>query len=137
MNNLYPSPANILPHSYPFVMIDRILELEGGKRIVCLKNVTINEKFFQGHFRDNHIMPGVLILEAMAQASGLIICRDKMRAYLTAVKDAKLKKSVIPGDQLLIKSSLIKSFPPLYVFDVVASVENTEIAEAEIILTTI
>ncbi|MEK6622316.1 MAG: hypothetical protein AABZ13_07525 [Planctomycetota bacterium] len=77
MTNPYPSPSALLPHSYPFLMIDKIVELEENKRVVCLKNVSGNEEFFIGHFKGNPVMPGVLIIESMAQASGLIIGSGK------------------------------------------------------------
>jgi beta-hydroxyacyl-ACP dehydratase FabZ len=125
-----------LPHSYPFVLIDKILEFEEDRRIVCLKNVTINEEFFQGHFRDNPVMPGVLIIEAMAQASGLLLSGKKPKmAYLNRVKDARFKKPVLPGDQLIITSSIIHSFQPQYVFDVIVMVRDEVISSAEIVLT--
>lgn len=125
----------MLPHSYPFVLIDRIIELEEGKRIVCLKNITINERFFQGHFGDNPVFPAVFVIEAMAQASGLIIGGKSSRmAYLTSIKDAKFMKPVIPGDQLIITSSLFHRLPPLYVFEVQASVNDEIVSEAEIII---
>ena len=131
----YLTPRAILPHSYPFLLIDRILDLDEGKRIVCLKNVTINEEFFQGHFKDNPVMPGSLIIEAMAQTSGLIIVKEKSgMAYLGMIKDAKFRKMVVPGDQLIITSSLIDKFPPFYAFEVVASVGSEIVSEAEITL---
>lgn len=131
----YPPPSAILPHSYPFLLIDRILKLDEGKHIVCLKNVTMNEEFFQGHFKDNPVMPGSLIIEAMAQTSGLMIMKEKSRmAYLGKIKDAKFRKMVVPGDQLIITSSLVDKFPPLYAFEVVVSVENEIVSEAEITL---
>jgi 3-hydroxyacyl-[acyl-carrier-protein] dehydratase len=94
----------ILPHRYPFLMIDRIVECEAGKRIVCLKNVTVNEPHFQGHFPENPIMPGVLIAEALAQAGALALiglpeCRGKL-AVLTGIDEAKFRRIVRPGDQL-------------------------------------
>lgn len=135
MTDLHPSPINLLPHSYPFVLIDRIVELEQGKRIVCLKNVTINEEFFRGHFKDNPVMPGVLIIEAMAQTSGLMICSEESSMfYLGRIKDAKFKKPVVPGDQLIITSSLTYKLSPLYVFEAVASVGSEIVSEAEITL---
>jgi beta-hydroxyacyl-ACP dehydratase FabZ len=135
MTDLNTLPATILPHSYPFVLIDKIIEFEKGIRVACLKNVTVNEEFFQGHFKDNPVMPGVLILEAMAQASGLIIGDKKSGAYLARVKDARFKKPVIPGDQLIIKSSLLQCFHPLYVFDAMVYVKEEIVSEAEITLT--
>ncbi|MEW6419142.1 MAG: 3-hydroxyacyl-ACP dehydratase FabZ [Nitrospirota bacterium] len=131
-NNL----IHMLPHSYPFVFVDKILEFEEDRRIVCLKNVTINEEFFQGHFRDNPVMPGVLIIEAMTQASGLLLSgKQPKMAYLSRVKDARFKKPVLPGDQLIITSSIIHNFPPQYVFDVVVIVRDEVVSIAEIVLT--
>ncbi len=128
-------PINILPHSYPFVMLDKIVKLEQGLCIVCIKNVTINEKYFTGHFKENPSMPEILIIEAMAQASGLIIeNRKPTLAYLSGIKDAKFKIPVVPGDQLVIRSSIIQTLPPLYVFGVTALVKEKVVSEAEIIL---
>ncbi len=131
----YPSPRTILPHSYPFILIDKIIEFDKGKRIVCLKNVTINEEFFNGHFKENPIMPGVLIIEAMVQTSGLIMCGEKPTImYLSRINNAKFKRKVIPGDQLIINSSLVQSFHPLYVFEAVVYVKGEVVSEAEISL---
>lgn len=136
MSGDYPVPARFLPHSYPFILIDKIIERKEGKSIVCLKNVTFNEEFFQGHFRDSPVMPGVLIIEAMAQASGLIISAEQpSAAFLGRVSEARFKAAVVPGDQLVIKASLIKEFRPLYVFEVSAYVQEVIVAEAEITLT--
>jgi 3-hydroxyacyl-[acyl-carrier-protein] dehydratase len=133
MTGGYQDPASILPHSYPFVLIDRIIEREEGKRIVCLKNVTCNEEFFKGHFEDNPVMPGVLILEAMAQASGLIIGPAQSNAaFLSRISDARFRRAVTPGDQLVIKANLIKEFRPLYLFEATAYVRDAVAAEAEI-----
>jgi len=132
------TPHDILPHSYPFVLIDKIIEIESGKRIVCLKNVTLNEEFFLGHFRDNPVVPGVLIIEAMAQASGLIVGAGSgvaVAAFLAGVRDARFRKLVVPGDQLIVKSALVKDFMPLYVFEAAAYVRDAIVAEAEITLT--
>ncbi|RJQ51659.1 MAG: beta-hydroxyacyl-ACP dehydratase [Nitrospiraceae bacterium] len=135
MTGTYPLPATILPHSYPFVLIDKIIDFEEGSRIICLKNVTVNEEFFSGRFRENPVMPGVLIVEAMAQASGLIAAGGKQAAaYLSRINDARFIRPVVPGDRLLIKSSVIQKFHPLYVFEVSAYVDNNIAAEAEITL---
>ena len=144
MTEKYPLPQAILPHSYPFIFIDRIIEREEGKRIVCLKNVTFNEGFLQGHFKGDPVMPGVLMIEAMAQASGLIIggggpAEDKNKntpgaAYLSRVNDARFKRKVVPGDQLVIRSSVVQGFPPLYVFEAEAYVGDELAALAEITL---
>ena len=95
----------ILPHRYPFLLIDRVVELERMKRIVALKNVTINEPFFQGHFPDKPIMPGVLIVEAIAQAGGLLLLtevpnRDEMLMVFTGIERARFRRPVLPGDQV-------------------------------------
>jgi len=102
----------ILPHRYPFLLVDRIVEMEGEKRIVGLKNVTINEQFFQGHFPGAPVMPGVLILEAMAQVAGVLIYRDMpdkhaKLIYFTGVENAKFRRPVLPGDQLRIEMELL------------------------------
>ncbi len=135
MTGSYPPPMTVLPHSYPFVMLDKIVEFEEGKSITCLKNVSGGEEFFRGHFRGNPLMPGVLIIEAMAQASGLVLGTEKSNAYLTRIKDAVFRKPVVPGDQLIVRSILIQKFHPLYVFEAIASVGNEEAAAAEITLT--
>jgi beta-hydroxyacyl-ACP dehydratase FabZ len=101
-----------LPHRYPFLLVDRIVELEGDKRIVGLKNVTINEHFFQGHFPGAPVMPGVLIIEAMAQVAGVMIYRDiadrgKKLIYFTGIENAKFRRPVVPGDQLRIEMELL------------------------------
>jgi len=98
----------ILPHRYPFLLIDRVLELERMKRIVAIKNVTITEPFFQGHFPDKPIMPGVLIVEAIAQAGGLLLLtevpnRDEMLMVFTGIEKARFRRPVVPGDQLRIE----------------------------------
>jgi len=99
---------NILPHRYPFLLIDRVLELVRMKRIVALKNVTITEPFFQGHFPGKPIMPGVLIVEAIAQAGGLLLLtevpnRDEMLMVFTGIEKARFRRPVVPGDQLRIE----------------------------------
>ncbi|MFY9841808.1 MAG: 3-hydroxyacyl-ACP dehydratase FabZ [Terriglobales bacterium] len=98
----------ILPHRYPFLLIDRVVELERMKRIVALKNVTITEPFFQGHFPNQPIMPGVLIVEAIAQAGGLLLLtevpnRDEMLMVFTGIEKARFRRPVVPGDQLRIE----------------------------------
>lgn len=101
-----------LPHRYPFLLVDRIVELEADKRIVGLKNVTINEQFFQGHFPGAPVMPGVLIIEAMAQVAGVMIYRDlpdkeRKLIYFTGIESAKFRRPVVPGDQLRIEMELL------------------------------
>jgi beta-hydroxyacyl-ACP dehydratase FabZ len=102
----------ILPHRYPFLLVDRILALEPEKRITGLKNVTVNEPFFQGHFPGAPVMPGVLIIESMAQVAGVLIYRDlpekeKKLIYFTGIENAKFRRPVTPGDQLLIEMKLL------------------------------
>jgi beta-hydroxyacyl-ACP dehydratase FabZ len=103
---------SFLPHRYPFLLVDRILEIEGDKRIVGLKNVTINEPFFQGHFPGAPVMPGVLIIESMAQVAGVMIYRDmpdkeRKLIYFTGIENAKFRRPVLPGDQLRIEMELL------------------------------
>lgn len=102
----------ILPHRYPFLLVDRIVALEPEKRITGLKNVTVNEPFFQGHFPGAPVMPGVLIIESMAQVAGVLIYRDlpekeKKLIYFTGIENAKFRRPVTPGDQLLIEMEML------------------------------
>jgi len=104
---------SILPHRYPFLLIDRIIEIEPLKRIVAIKNVTINEHFFQGHFPGAPVLPGVIIIEAMAQAGALLLFREvpdreNKLLYFTRIDEAKFRKPVIPGDQLRIEVEVLK-----------------------------
>lgn len=103
----------LLPHRYPFLLVDRILEIETGKRAVGIKNVTVNEEFFQGHFPQRPIMPGVLIIEAMAQVGGVMILsmeehKGKM-AYLATIENAKFRRPVVPGDTLTSETVLLRA----------------------------
>ncbi|MGD0694930.1 MAG: 3-hydroxyacyl-ACP dehydratase FabZ [Terriglobia bacterium] len=102
----------LLPHRYPFLLVDRIIELEADRRIVGLKNVTVNEPFFQGHFPGMPVMPGVLIIECMAQVAGVMIYRDipdrhKKLIYFTGVDRARFRRPVIPGDQLRVEMKML------------------------------
>ncbi|HLY59872.1 MAG TPA: 3-hydroxyacyl-ACP dehydratase FabZ [Terriglobia bacterium] len=102
----------ILPHRYPFLLVDRITELEPDKRVVGLKNVTINEQFFQGHFPGMPVMPGVLIIECMAQVAGVMIYKDVEEPqdkliYFTGIEKARFRRPVVPGDQLRVEMNLL------------------------------
>jgi 3-hydroxyacyl-[acyl-carrier-protein] dehydratase len=129
-----------LPHRFPFLLIDRIREIELGKRILALKNVTINEPFFQGHFPGRPIMPGVLILEAMAQAAGILVFRtqgDKPQAdsvyYLAGIDKARFKRPVVPGDQLEIEVTLERGVRGVWKFACAARVDGALVCEAEML----
>jgi len=102
----------ILPHRYPFLLIDRVVEMERKKRVVALKNVTFNEPYFQGHFPDKPIMPGVLIVEAIAQAGGALLLtevpnRDELLMVFTGIERARFRRPVVPGDQLRIEVEVL------------------------------
>lgn len=100
-----------LPHRYPFLMVDKIVELEKGKRAVAIKNVTINEPFFQGHYPEMPVMPGVMIIEAMAQAGGLAAgtIGDELVPLFTAIDKARFRGVVKPGDQIIITANVIQA----------------------------
>ena len=130
------SPAS-LPHSYPFKFIDRIADLEAGKRIVCVKNVSANEEVFTGHFQDNQVMPAIMIIEAMAQSAGLLIASSAdiaVSALLIGIDHAEFMRPVIPGDQLVIEARMIHKFQPFSVFQANARVNGDIVSEAVITL---
>ena len=129
-----------LPHRYPFLLIDRVRSIELGERIVALKNVTLNEPFVQGHFPGRPIMPGVLILEAMAQAAGILVFRtqgDKPDVnsvyYLAGIDKARFKKPVVPGDQLEIEVTLERGVRGVWKFACTARVEGAVVCQAEML----
>jgi len=125
----------LLPHTYPFLLIDRVIEVDAGKRVVCVKNVSSDENVFQGSSPHDPVFPPAYIIEAMAQASGLLLDREgPTAAFLSMIKDVTFHKAVRPGDRLMITSSLFHAFSPLFVFQVTASVEDDMVAEAEITL---
>ena len=127
-----------LPHRYPMLMIDRVRECEPGKRVVALKNVSANEPYFQGHFPGRPIMPGVLILEAMAQAAGLCFADDPAKAneyiyYYAGIDNARFKRPVFPGDQLQLEVTLERLLRNIGKFSCVARVGSDVVAEATIL----
>ena len=130
-----------LPHRYPFLLLDRILEFDHGKSIVGLKNVTINEPFFVGHFPEKPVMPGVLILEALAQAAGMLvllsdksISRENSLFLFAGVDGVRYKRIVIPGDQLMLNIEMLRYKQEVYKFKGVATVENELVCSAELII---
>jgi beta-hydroxyacyl-ACP dehydratase FabZ len=127
----------LLPHRYPFLLVDRVLELDPDRRIVGIKNVTINEPFFQGHFPGRPVMPGVLILEAMAQVGGLLAFKSLGQAknpvvYLTGVDGAKFRKPVVPGDRLRFEVDVVKKRVPFWKMRGTAFVDAELVCEAEV-----
>ncbi|MBW1675341.1 MAG: 3-hydroxyacyl-ACP dehydratase FabZ [Deltaproteobacteria bacterium] len=128
----------LLPHRYPFVLVDRIVEMVPDERIVGLKNVTMNEPFFQGHFPGTPIMPGVLIVEAMAQAGAILANasrseeKRKELIYFMGIDKARFRKPVIPGDQLILEIIPIKRRANVFKMSGKATVAGTLVAEAEV-----
>ena len=130
-----------LPQRYPVLMIDRVKELEPGKRIVALKNVSANEPHFQGHFPGRPIMPGVLILEAMAQAAGVLVFSaesaiqqsERLVYYYVGIDNARFKKPVVPGDVLELEVTMERALRGIGKFVCVARVDGTTVAEATIL----
>jgi len=125
----------LLPHRYPFLLVDRILELEPDKRIVGLKNVTVNEEFFQGHFPGLPVMPGVLVVESMAQVAGVMLYRDLAEReskliYFTGIEGAKFRRPVVPGDQLRLEASVLNRRNNFGKVDARATVEGKLVAQA-------
>lgn len=131
-----------LPHRYPFLLIDRVTEFKAGESLVGYKNVTYNEPFFQGHFPERPVMPGVLLLEAMAQATGLLAFKTVERGarreslyFLVGIDKARFKQPVEPGDQIILRAELLRSKRGIWVFDCTATVDGNLVASAEIMCT--
>ncbi|MEK7437294.1 MAG: 3-hydroxyacyl-ACP dehydratase FabZ [Pseudomonadota bacterium] len=131
-----------LPHRYPFLLIDRVIECELGKRIRALKNVSVNEPYFNGHFPYYKVMPGVLIVEAMAQAAAILSFRtmgikpdDKSVYYFAGIDRARFKKPVMPGDQLELEVSIVRTVRNVVKYAGKAYVGETLVAEAELLCT--
>lgn len=132
----------LLPHRYPFLLVDKVIECVPGKRLVGVKNVTFNEPFFTGHFPIKPVMPGVLIIEALAQATGLLAAESTPTPrsansiyYLVGVDKARFKRPVGPGDQVHLEANLLKVKRDLWVFDCQATVDGKVVASAEIMCT--
>jgi 3-hydroxyacyl-[acyl-carrier-protein] dehydratase len=128
-----------LPHRYPFLLIDRVLSYESGKDIVAMKNVTINEPFFGGHFPHHPVMPGVLVIEAMAQAAAILSFKtlgtkpdDKSVYYFVGIDEARFRKPVSAGDQLIFKVSILRNLRGLWRFSATAEVDGQIVAETEL-----
>ncbi len=132
----------LLPHRYPFLLVDRVLEIDKGKRIKALKNVSVNEPFFTGHFPSRPVMPGVLMLEALAQAAGLLsfdmlgVAPDENTVfYFVGIDNARFKRPVEPGDQLILEVELDRIKGGIYKFKGVARVDNSIACEADLMCT--
>jgi 3-hydroxyacyl-[acyl-carrier-protein] dehydratase len=131
----------LLPHRYPFLLVDRVIEFEHGKRILAYKNLTINEPFFQGHFPTHPVMPGVLVIEALAQAGGVLyqlsnqadnsgVVEDKI-FYLVKIENARFKMTVVPGDRLELDVVLKRRIRNMALYEGIARVDGKEAARAE------
>ncbi len=138
----YEDIIRILPHRYPFLLVDKIIEMELGKRVVGIKNVTANEPFFQGHFPGNPIMPGVLIIEAMAQVGGVlarlsipnVMEREEMgEIYFVSMDKVKFRKLVVPGDQIRFEAEALRTGSKIWKMAGKAFVDGDLVAEANLV----
>jgi 3-hydroxyacyl-[acyl-carrier-protein] dehydratase len=133
--------VRLLPHRYPFLLIDRVLECRPGESIRALKNVTYNEPFFPGHFPGRPLMPGVMIIEALAQAAGIlafvsagVVPNNQTKFYFVGIDKARFRKPVEPGDQLLLSAQLERALKGIWRFSTSAEVAGTEVAHAEMMV---
>jgi 3-hydroxyacyl-[acyl-carrier-protein] dehydratase len=131
----------LLPHRYPFLLVDRVLECVKGERIKAIKNVTANEEFFSGHFPHRPVMPGVIIIEALAQAAGIlafvtadVVPDESTRFFFVGIDKARFRKPVEPGDQLILTATLERSFKGIWKFSTVAYVGDNEVTSAEMMV---
>lgn len=130
-----------LPHRYPFLLVDRVLDCQAGQYVHALKNVTFNEPFFPGHFPHRPVMPGVMIIEALAQTCGILAFKtvevvpdSDTRFYFVAIDKARFRKPVEPGDQIHLKATLKRAFKGIWKFDCRAEVDGAVVASAEIMV---
>lgn len=130
-----------LPHRYPFLMVDRVLECVPGERVVAIKNVTANEEYFTGHFPGRPVMPGVMILEAMAQSAGILAFvtagvypDENVRFYFAGIDNARFRRPVVPGDQLLLRATLERRIRTIWKFATVAEVAGEEVSSADMLV---
>lgn len=134
---------NLLPHRYPFLLVDRVVEIVPGQKLVAYKNVTINEPFFNGHFPGHPVMPGVLILEAMAQASAILAYKSENMdpaqkvTYLMGVDGARFRKPVLPGDRLQLVIEVVRHKGVIWKTKGTATVEGVKVAEGEFLATVV
>lgn len=131
-----------LPHRYPFLLVDKVVSIENGKNIVALKNVSINEPFFPGHFPHHPVMPGVLIIEALAQAAAVLTLKTEGNTqkedsvyYFVGIDGVRFKKPVTPGDQLILKVSIERQIKGLWKYAARAEVDNQLVTEAKLMCT--
>lgn len=131
-----------LPHRYPLLLVDKVISIETGKSIVALKNVSINEPFFQGHFPHHPVMPGVLIVEALAQAAALLtlktegeVNKENSVYYFVGIDNVRFKKPVMPGDQLVLKASIDRQIKGLWKYSARAEVDGQLVTEAKLMCT--
>ncbi len=133
----------LLPHRYPFLLVDRVVEIVPGKKLIAYKNVSCNEPFFSGHFPGHPVMPGVLVLEALAQACAILAYKsedldpNRKVTYLMAIDKAKFRKPVVPGDQLQLDVAVLKHKGPVWKQRGTAMVDGVKVAEAEFLATVV
>jgi len=130
-----------LPHRYPMLLVDRVLECVAGEHIVALKNVTMNEEYFIGHFPGRPVMPGVIILEAMAQTAGILTFvtagvypDENVRFYFAGIDKARFRRPVVPGDQVILKATLERRIRTIWKYSIAATVDGVEVASAEMMV---
>lgn len=130
-----------LPHRYPFLLVDRVLECVSGERVVALKNVTANEEFFAGHFPGRPVMPGVMILEALAQSAGILAFvtanvypDENVRFYFAGMDKVRFRRPVVPGDQLVLRATLERRIRTIWKFATAAEVDGEEVCTAEMMV---